>query len=1582
MNERDVANLLGVDARTAQNAGMSAGAARRSACATGRFLLLLLIAAACLGQSETEPYFALFTTRTFGTGDKPSVQLSAWNVDSLEFRVYRIHDPVAFFEQLPDPHQFGGQAPRRPGELTLIERIHEWKRSLRAGIRVSIRQQFSESPRARLGLIQTGKPEPPKKAGKQGPGHSETHYAEAPLLNSQQLVMSFQQPVRGNSRWERETVEFGLKEKGFYLVEAVKDQLCAYSLLMISDIAIVTKPAGDQMFNFVVDRRSGQPVAGAKLTALTRDQRLGEAETNPDGIARLGYGDKHVEDLRLIARRGDDFAVNLTNAASRSEREQWESYPYTDRPVYRPGHTVHFKMLLRLRTPSGYALPSGRSVSVQVMDPDQKPVYQKTLAVSANGSIHDEIPLAATAALGPYFMQVKSGDTFVGGGSFEVQEYKKPEYEVRVLPAKGRILEGETTQVTVDSRYFFGEPVANAKVTYGIYRDTYYFPLWYDADEDTGSDQADTGDTSGNNADNDSDSGDQVGQQEGQTDADGKMVLTLPTKLSDRKEDFVYRIEAQVIDQGKRAISGTAWVVATYGSFLVHATPDAYIYTPGGKAVMTVEALDYDRKPVSARVHVELLRWSRRDPNKMETVSGTDVDTGVQGSAKAELTLPNEGGSYRVKVSSHTPEGRDIESFTYLWVSGGGSFDFGGSEQQAVQIVADKKSYKAGDTAHLMVIAGQPGTAVLVTREGRALSDYKVVRSQDATISYDVPVTAADEPGIIVVASFMRGGVFHEGNKYLKVPPVEHKLNVKLSTDKPQYQPGQTADYTIEATSQDGRPVPNADFSLGVVDEAIYSIRQDDTPYILNSFFGREWNRVFSTNSLEYWFQGEAGKRRMRLAELRPPSRLAQLKPERLVQPKIRKVFPDTAFWAADLTTDGGGRAHARVEFPDSLTTWRATTRGSTPDTKVGAAVLKTIVRKNLIVRPVVPRFFVQGDEVTISLLVHNYLTDGKKARVSLDVKGLDVLSGTTQDIDIPSRGEVKVDWRVRAQQVRSATITGKALTNEESDAIELELPVNVPGIPQARSHGGAMNAGGAASFSLAFPDKVEPGSRTLNVRLAPSIAGSLFGALDYLTSFPYGCVEQTMSSFLPNITVAQAVKDLGIKTDLDQAALAEKINSGLERLYNFQHDDGGWGWWETDDSHPFMTAYVVAGLVQAKNAGISVNQQAIDKAVNWVKNDLAEDSQIEPDLRAYMTYALAVAKQANTETLDRAEDKMSAMSPYGQAMLGLAMDEAGDARGKQLAALLERSAKQDSEQAWWPATRDEMLDFSEDVTPEATAWAVKLISREHADSPLLPKAALWLMNHRSEGYWWDSTKQTAMVIYGLTDYLRHTNELNPNLTVTVFVNDKQVLTKKIDQVTAVAAPDLVLDESQLRATGNQIRITTSGAGRLYYSARAEYSSSDEKLQKTGTVSLNLLRDYFRLAPTRNGEKIVYDLTPLSGPVASGDTIAVRLTVTGTDWKYLMIEDPIPAGTEFVERDNLYELKDRPPWWQWTFTRRELHDNRMALFQTYFLQGQTQYFYLLKVVNPGVFQVSPARVSPMYQSGVMATTESRKLEVK
>jgi uncharacterized protein YfaS (alpha-2-macroglobulin family) len=238
------------------------------------------------------------------------------------------------------------------------------------------------------------------------------------------------------------------------------------------------------------------------------------------------------------------------------------------------------------------------------------------------------------------------------------------------------------------------------------------------------------------------------------------------------------------------------------------------------------------------------------------------------------------------------------------------------------------------------------------------------------------------------------------------------------------------------------------------------------------------------------------------------------------------------------------------------------------------------------------------------------------------------------------------------------------------------------------------------------------------------------------------------------------------------------------------------------------------------------------------------------------------------------------------------------------------------------------------------------------------------------------------MVIYGLLDYVKATNELSADFSATVTVNGQQIASQKFTAGSPTAAPEIFVPESKLQPGLNQVAITTSGNGRLYYSITGTHYSNAAQMEKQGAISLNVLRDYFRLVPTNVGSQIVYDLVPWSGPAASGDIIAARLTVTGSDWKYLLVEDPIPAGAEFIERDNLYQIRSRPPWWQWSFSRRELHDDHLAIFQTFFNKGQQQYFYLLKVVNPGLFHVNPARVAPMYQPGVSATTESTILEVK
>ena len=1491
----------------------------------------------------------------------------------MQIRVYRIKDPVEFYRRIEGTHNFGTEEQQRLNKHSFLGNVRIWKQGLRRRIRRFLRGQFTESVSAHLW--------PPTKPNKTISGNRENYFATAPVLNRDQLVLSFIQPLT-KQNWSSLTVPIRVRDNGVYLVEAVHAGLRAYTIVIKSNLVLVTKVGKQHIVSFVADRTSGEPVAGAAVQVMTRNGTPAVFTTGADGLADINVPSVTSvgsDELRAVVRKNNDVTLNALSLWNFGDSaHSWSGYIYTDRPVYRPGDTIHFRGILRLaQSPSGYSVPAGRSFSVQIQDPEGKSVYTKKLTANSSGIIHDELTADRTAALGNYFIQVAGGEGAMTG-NFEIQNYKKPEYEVRVTSAAPRVLEGEKLDLTINARYYFGEPVKNAKVQYSVYRTRYYYPLWRDAEEqesDAESAPPDPNDTD--------DAGEEVLNAAGQLDENGLLHLTYRTTVSAKHHDYRYRIEARVTDEARREISGTGWAVATYGTFLVSAEPQRYFYQPSTDAEVSLKTVDYDGKPVATPVQVSLARLNRRSETPPTVVSTVNGIVGTDGMGHAKLSLPAVGGSYEVTVSARSGHGRVVRNSGYIWIAGAGENGFFEGTQHTVQIVPDKKTYFPGDTAKVLLITGKPNTPVWVTVSSRDIRVSKLLRSQGPTASFEYSVRADDEPGFFITAQFLRGGEMFQGQKRIVVPAEQHKLNVQITTDKPQYQPGQTARYNLKVTTPDGHPVPRADLSLGVVDEAIYAIRPDSSPDLFRFFYGTQENEVNTQDSLSYYFSGEAGNRRMLLAQSTAERRpLAQIKPETLIQPKIRKAFPDTSFWAADLTTDASGLAQTKVSFPDSLTTWRATAKGATATDRFGGAVTKTVVRKNFIMRLAIPRFFVAGDETVISAILHNYLPDAKHARVSVALTGLDIVAGNaTQEVEVPLRGDARVDWRVKVKNGTEAKVTGKALTNEESDALEMSLPIRPQGVSIHQSKGGTLATGSSVNQQITFAADAEPGSRSLSIHLSSSVAGSIFNALDFLTSFPYGCVEQTMSSFLPNLMVAKAMQNLNRVPRVDPSTLDEQVKGGLERLYSMQHDDGGWGWWPSDESSAFMTAYVVAGLAEAKSDDITIQEVALHKGIAWLHSEVTKDSALEADMRAYLAYALAAAGAPDSALAGRIYSQRSQLSPYGVALLGLALELAKDSRASSLAADLEHSVTQTNEEAWWVAERDEMLDLDADVSPEATAYAVKLLTHQRKNSPLLSKAALWLVNHRNEGYWWSSSKQTAMVIYGLLDYLKQTNELAPDFTASVSVNGRPVTTQKFTSGSSIAAPEIFLDETKLQPGANQVSITTTGQGRLYYSIAGTHYSNAAHLEKQGAVSLNVLRDYFRLTPTKEGDHIVYELTPLTGSIASGDIIAVRLTVTGSDWKYLLAEDPIPAGTEFIERDNLYQLRNRPPWWQYLFSRRELHDDHMAIFQTYFSQGQQQYFYLLKVINPGFFHVGPARVAPMYQTGIDATTEGRTVEV-
>ena len=1561
-------------------------------------LFLVLVSAHPAVAKDAPRSFSLSSTRTFAPGESVKIQLLARNVPSLEFRVYRVKDAEKFFAGLKDLHSFGVQS-QSPAEQidqrTWLERLHDFKADLWWNVRHFFRGQFTDDARD---TFREGQGKLGKRSRVVG---AVSEFAQIPLLNQSQLVARWKLQTPPALVSETQQLPIDGLSSGVYLIEATDGTYKAYTVVIVTNIAVVARPGNGQSSLYVADRKTGAPVSNADVVLWSGGALQSSAKTGLDGMATLTMNSPRIQagvepdKVWILAHHDADAAVITPWGYGFMGNTQADlhAYVYTDRPVYRPGHTVHIKAVVRREKDDDLTLPDDKSLEIKVTDPDGKAVLKQSPTVSAHGTVTADLTLESDAALGYYNVSVTGSGQGGGNGSFYVEEYKKPEYQVTVKPSAPRILQGNTMQATIEARYFFGEPVAGAKVKWVVHTSQHY---WWDEDE------ADDNEAGGEDAGEGEDTGDaeygfgQTEQQEheGVLDANGQLKISLPVALDGKHNDQDYRIEARVTDEANREVSGHSTVLATYGSFRVSVEPVSYVISPGQTPKVKVTAQDYDDKPIQTSVHVamSLQKWDSVTHQSTETpITSRDAQTGADGIVLVELPMgANSGsGNFEITASAQTPENRTVEGKTWVWIWNGAGEWYNTNTQ--AQIVADKKTYQVGDTAHLLLVTGLDDAWAVVTAEGDSVQWKRLFHATSRSFAFDVPITQLAQPNLVISAVIVHDNQLITAQKSLKVPLVERTLTVTATPSKPKYEPGEKGSFDVFAVDSKGKPV-QADLSFGEVDEALYSVRPDESGDMVAFFYPRRYVYLQPQTSFEFYFYGEAGLKSPLLAQLANGMyhpRLAQVKPgSDLVVPKVRKAFPDTAYWNPNVRTGLDGHARVEFNFPDALTTWRTTIRAMTDDGKAGGVVTRVLVRKNLIVRLAAPRFFRQGDETTLRVIAHNYLESAKDVTFALDVTGLEVIRGQTQKINIPAKGENFVDWRVKARATGNAVLTAKALTNEESDALEMTIPIEAFGVKQRAATSGVVFSGtGQSQWNYNYPSASDAGSRALTITVAPSVAGTVFDALDYLTGYPWGCTEQTMSSFLPDVIVSQAVDKLNLKSPIDRATLHDMVNAGLERLYSYQHDDGGWGWWPDDPSRVFMTAYVVSGLGQAKDAGYNLHDDRsdpnhLDKGRAWLQAQLAAHPDMLPDLRAYAVYALATTGGAPKDGVDKVWNTREKLSDEGLALAGLALDAAGDSRAKDAANLLEKKAKTDESDAYWSGNYDELLDDWGDTSNETTALALKLIIRQDRSSGLLPKAAQWLARNRDGDYWY-STKQTAMVIAGLTDYLSLSGELANTSDVEVLVNGTSVGKHHFAPSDAFALPWKIRVPAAQTASGGQITIRKSGNGITYWSAENTWYAADKKLYQQGKLALNLTRDYYVLQKKQAApaDPITYDLVPLNGPVHIGDIVAVRLAVSGTDWKYLLAEDPIPAGTEFLANTGLYALNNKPDWWADWFTRKEFHDDRAALFNTEF-SGRREYVYLLKVVNPGKFAISPAQVGPMYQSNVQATSDPATLEVQ
>ncbi len=300
----------------------------------------------------------------------------------------------------------------------------------------------------------------------------------------------------------RITVTTPLKEAGAYLlVGQVPDGNSSRIIVVLETTVIIHKPMDRKHLLFTADAVTGQPVADLKVELFgyrqeriekTRKHRLitteMSAQTNADGLLALSPEHSPESFQWLITASGagrfayDGFLGVSYPEHYDNEYEATKGFVITDRPVYRPGQKVQWQAWVAhakydMADANAFA---GRSVTVTIHNPRGEAVFDQALNADAYGGVSGELPLADECPLGGYALQVKVGDDYVGDGSFQVEEYKKPEFEVTVKAPAEPVALGEKIEAKVTATYYFGAPVSKGTAKIKVLRhdhQTHWYPV-------------------------------------------------------------------------------------------------------------------------------------------------------------------------------------------------------------------------------------------------------------------------------------------------------------------------------------------------------------------------------------------------------------------------------------------------------------------------------------------------------------------------------------------------------------------------------------------------------------------------------------------------------------------------------------------------------------------------------------------------------------------------------------------------------------------------------------------------------------------------------------------------------------------------------------------------------------------------------------------------------------------------------------------------------------------------------------------------------------------------------------------------
>jgi uncharacterized protein YfaS (alpha-2-macroglobulin family) len=1417
------------------------------------------------------------------------------------------------------------------------------------------------------------------------------------------------------------------------------------ALVQVTDLAIHTRFGAGGGAVWVTG--AGDGVARPGVTVRVHDDKgavLAEAQTEAQGLARFpslqlerdnswygglkGYVSATLEDDRAVVGLSSynlspwDFNVYPARGA---DRELRAATVFTERGIYRPGEPVYAKAIVR-RGPLGAltAPADGDSLRWVFEDRERGEIKDTTVALSEFGTADQKLVLGTELPLGWYVVrvQLREGDEWetVASASYRVAEYRPPEFLVDVMADDEDRFGGDSVSVGVDARYLFGAPMGRAAVSWVARQrpgsawsiripdaEGFYFGergRWWEYRSSGPTDLV-------------------ISQSSDTLDAAGHLDLDLALPEPAGGLPGLTTVQATVTDINRQTASSSASFTVHPAAFYIGAKPEGrhYFWTAGAAQSIAVIAARPDGERVSGvEIAGTIIRreWHQVRRRRggytqyvgewvTDTVAACALTSGPE-PVPCEFT-PAMGGSYTIAFEARDDEDRKASTSFYRWATGPDWVPWYDETRFKMDVIPDRDRYTVGDTATVLFASPFTDAEAWVTVEREGIIEERRLTITSGSTTLEFPITEAYAPNAYVSIIVARGRseppgkpddpgrpTIRVGYAELRVTPEAKRLAVDVRPLREEYRPGDTARVELRVRDANDRG-QRSEVTLWAVDEGVLALTGYSLPDPLDRIYQERGLGVeLSSNLVAVLEQVELEEARVK----GEPGGGGGMDMTSI----LRSRFRYTAFFLGSVVTDDEGNAEASAELPDNLTTFRIFAVAVTAGDRYGSGESSMLVTRPLLARPALPRFLREGDDFSAGVVVNHRLGGTPTVQVDAEVEDVEILDGPSQTATLEAGRGREVRFHFRGVDGDSATFRFMVSSGDEADAVQRRIAVRPPYHPRSYTVAGVLLDTAYADFQL--PAGIDPDRSRLEIEYGGSPLSIIRGIKRRLRVYPYYCSEQIASAAIPLIALYQVQSELD-ETLLKGDPLAE-IEQAVSILSRRQRTDGSIGYWSTDGwSNPWISAYAGRVLLEARAAGVAVDDSVLARLGNYLDASLRERELVRSPLRRWYTrsgtilMADAVAAVDFLRRLDRPNVPMENTLHREAAQMAwedrLRLAEVLSQRG-------DRSARDLLEPAWSQVALDGRRaavpdsfvnhDFYFRSSVRASARLLMATIAVEPTHPLIgPLVETLAQQGRSQRRYYWNTQDYAYIALGLLQYDRLLQS-SEGRSVRVLHDgttlDESVSRGRVPHEASIPLTDLLTDAPDGSKALNLTLATADSGAPVYYYMTVEEVPLEQPVRPS-EAGIQVERWY----ESYEGG------TPITG-AAEGELVRVKLRITVPRERYfVVIDDALPAGLEAVDlslkttgalpgaEDAGREPDEGGRWYYgswdygyWSpFDHKEMRDDRVVYSASLLWPGVYYATYIARATTPGAFVKVPAHAEEMYNPGVNGRSEGGSFTV-